>query len=385
MAATRTKKATVAKTTKTTAKKAPAKKASPKAAAKPKAPANILAAGTFAKFLGYRSDVGDDEIVFEAGESIYIIGSEEDDDSGLLYEAIKASDVGEYNENGEANVTGGEVSPVEVSELKGGALEKAREAFVPVPATGRLAELLQDLEGSAVDAARELNKEIQETSFWLGGALAMVLQQGAYLTENGGDYEGEEAFNDFCQDEFDFKASKGRQLARIYVTFSALEGFDPARIDDIGWSKAAIAERFVTDENVEEVLALASNSTQRELGAALKERFVTENATPSGKVASRGAQIVKTKLMYSLDEDSAVGVQLAIKACMSQEGIESESLALEFICVQWAEQHVQAATTQKKINQKIAKSRKAREKAEAPKEAPAAKAKTPVKRTRKAA
>lgn len=356
------------------AKKTTAKKASTKAAEKPKVPEKILENGSFVKFTGYRNEVGADEAVFEPDEILWIVGHSQDEENGLLYEAIKASEIAEYEEDPEGP-TGGEVAPGEIAELKGGALDKAREKFVPVAVMGKLEEMLSEND-NAVEVAILLNQEIQETSFWLGGALAIVLQEGTYLKANGGDFEGDDAWNEFCQAEFDFKGSKGHQLARIYRTFSQIEGFDPSRIDTVGWSKAAIAERFVTPENVDEVLELAESTTQRELAHTLKEKYVTDGVSASGRQASRGDQIVKKTLSFRLDEDSAEGVQLAIQACMKQNGIENEALALEHICVQWASEHVEAPSAQKRINSKINKAQKARAAASAPAEAPAKKTTT---------
>lgn len=356
----RPKKGTAAPKKGTAAKKAPAKKTQ-KADAKPKTPAVKFEVGDFVKFAGYRTDVSKDEAAFEKDETLYVIEVDEQED-GILYTAIIASDIGEYEENGDQNVRGGQVAPSEVSAIKGSALEKARELYMPVVRTGKLAELM-DENDDAIEVAVELNHRIQETYFWLGGALAIVLQRGSYLKENGGEYEGEDAFNDFCQAEFGFKASKGRDLARVYRTFSQIEGFDPTSLDAVGWSKAAIAERFVTDENVEEVLEIATDTTQRELASTLKEKYVSESGTTgSGRAASRGGNKLVTKTMsYRLDEDSAETVELAINQCMKQNGIENEALALERICLEWAQDHVEAKTAAKRIQTKANKAKKARE------------------------
>jgi hypothetical protein len=358
--------ATKARPKKGTAKpKAPAKKPAAKKTqktdTKPKAPAVLFEVGDFVKFNGYRTDVSKDEAAFEKDETLYLIEVDEQED-GVLYTAIIASDISEYETNGDENVRGGQVAPSEVSQIKGAALEKARDTYMPVVRTGKLAELLDETD-DPIEVAVNLNHTIQETYFWLGGALAIILQQGSYLKENGGSYEGEDAFNDFCQDEFGFKASKGRDLARVYRTFSQIDGFDPASLDAVGWSKAAIAERFVTEDNVEEVIEIATDTTQRELAATLKEKYVSESGTTgSGRAASRGGNKLVTKTMsFRLDEDSAETVELAINQCMKQNGIENEALALERICLEWAQDHVEAKTAAKRIQTKGNKAKKARE------------------------
>jgi hypothetical protein len=355
------------------AAKKPAAKASEGAAAKPAKPTVVFEANTLVKFNGYRSNMDKDEVVFAEGDILYIVEVEDDAESGILYSAVHAKDIAAYNEDPES-VNGGQVAPAEVSELKGSALDKAQDTYMPIVIMDHLAELLAESDGNAIEAAIGLNRAIQANYFWMGGALAQVLQTGAYLKANGGDYAGEEAFNEFCQAEFAFKASKGRALARIYKTFSQIEGFDADKLASLDWSKVAIAERFVTPENVDEVLDVADNSTQRDLAVTLKQKFVnTESGkTASGRGASRGASITKKTLTFKLDEDAAETVQLVIQQCMKQSGFEpgAEGLALERILIEWADTHVEADSAKKRIQSKAAKAAKARAET-APKAAPA--------------
>lgn len=366
------------------AKKAPAKKATKaKAAPAPKV-VDLPEAGAMLHFTGYRSEMDADDIVFAEGDTLYMIEVDDENEDGVLLTCIKADDVAEYLENGDENIEGGQVAPSEVKELKGTALDKARDAYMPIAMVGRMEEILDEAEGDAILAAVELNNGIQESYFYMGGALAQVLQQGTYLKENGGDYEGDEAWNDFCQAEFGFKSSKGRQLARIYVTFSALPDFDPASLSGIGWSIASKAEKYVTAENVDEVLETASEDgvTQRNIDATLKEKFSQSNTTASGRQASRGGDKLVTKsLNFRLDEDSAESVELALQQCMKQNGLENEALALERICVEWAQEHVETKTAKQRIASKARKGQAAREKVAKAKEAPNKKA--PAKKGKK--
>lgn len=364
----------------TAAKKSPAKKA-PKAAAKAQKPEAMLEAGAFVEFTGYRSEMADDEVVFADGDTLKILEIDTDNADGVLYTCIKASDIEEFEENGDENVEGGQVAPSEIKSLKGRALELVREQFIPVHMIGKLSDMMDEHE-SATDVAIELNQAINENYFYLGGALARVLQTGEYLTENGGGYEGEDAFHEFCQNEFGFKASKGRQLARIYQTFSELPDFDAERLSTIGWSKANMIERFVTEDNVDDILETAENTTQRELTGVLKEQFVAaDGKTASGKAAGRGGDKLVTKtLNFRLTEDSAESVEIALQQCMKQSGIASLDLALERICVEWAQDHVQTKSAAKSIKTKANKAAKAREAASAGKAPAKAEAATAPKK-----
>lgn len=370
------------------AKKAPVKKATKAAAKAPanKAPAKVIENGMFAKFTGYRSEVAADEAIFTEGDVVYIIESEETE-SGLLYSAIKAEDVGEFLENGDESVEGGQVAGSEVSELKGGALDKAREAFVPIVQIGRMEELLSEAGDDAIAAAVELNQQIQENYFYMGGALAMILQSGVHLVENGGEYEGEDAFNDFCQAEFGFKASKGRQLARIYATFSSIPDFEPDSLRGIGWSIAGKIEKYVTNENFEEVIeaAAAPDVTQRTVDTVMREKFVeADGKSASGRATTRGEKLVTVNMSFRLSEDSAETVKIALQQFMKQRGVASEELALEGIMVEWGQEHIETKTAKQKLGARARKAAAARENKEAgTTKAPAKKAPTP--RAKKAA
>ena len=361
--------------------KAARTKAAPKAkpAAKEKAPKPIVAleVGAFATFTGYKAEVSKDEQVFKDGDLVYIIEVIEDEEQGLMYAAIPPEQIPAFQDDGEDAVQGGAVAPQELAALKSTALDKAREKFVPVTLLGKLEDMFAEHDGSAIEVARELNDTIQAQYFWLGGALARVLQDGSYLDENGGDYTGETAFEDFCRAEFDFGASKGRQLARLYATFSKLPEFDVDQLASYSWSLIAKAERFVTADNVDEVLEVVGNSTQRNVDDNLKSKFSSEsNVTASGKAATRsGPNIVKKALSFRMEESSAETVELALKQCMSESGIESPELALERICLEWAQDHVSGDAAKKRIEAKQRKAEAARNKAAKPADAgkPAAK------------
>jgi hypothetical protein len=204
---------------------------------------------------------------------------------------------------------------------------------------------------------------MEQNSFYLGGALAMARREGAYLVENGGSYEGENAWNDFCEAEFNFSGAKGGDLARMYTTFAEIEGFDPAKLADIGWSKLREIQRYVTDDNYEELLDEARETPRRELKIKLVEKFASDsNTTPTGKAATRGSGSASVKMLsltFKLPEDSHAAVQLALKEAVMKYGVSTDAEALERIIVAWAEDNVDSATKQKTIASKVAKAHKA--------------------------
>jgi hypothetical protein len=345
------------KTKPATAKPKTKPEAAPKAATKPK---EIFAEGTLVTFKGYRNNLPADEVVFKEGDILYLLDAEESDDN-LMYTAIKAEDIEEYEVNGDDNVNGGEVHFTEIAELKGSALTNAQEAYIPVKVVGKLGEALEDSD-DLIAVAKSFSNEVHEAYFYLGGALAMILQKGIYLKSKGGEYEGEEAFNDFCQDTFGFKASKGRQLARLYTTLANLENFTVDMLKGIGWSIAAKAEKYITNDNVGEVLETASTTTQRNVDVVLREKFANteSNVTASGRAASRGDSIQKKTLSFRFDEDVAETVEMVLSQAQKQLGVRDAAAALEAVLVQWAGDHVEVETAKKRILAKAAKAAKAK-------------------------
>ncbi|UUV43827.1 hypothetical protein RCKICKAPOO_86 [Rhodobacter phage RcKickapoo] len=368
---------------KAAAKGKAAPKASEATAATKAAPVTLLEVGTFVTFTGYKAlgTMPKDEIVFKEGQVLYI-AEIVDGEAGATYNCVLGDDVAAYlTEGEEGEFTGGEVSPHEVRELKGAQLEKAQEQFMPVVQIGLMGEYLEENGNDPVATAIALSENIQQSYFYLGGALAEVLRTGVYLKSNGGDYEGDEAFNDFCQENFGFKASKGRGLARVYQTYSRIPGFDPQMLENVGWSKAAIAERFIpTDdpETVEEILTIAAATTQRELANELTAKYSEGNKSVSGRPVSRGPTMVRRTMKFVLEENAADTVSLVLQAGMKQMGIADEATMLELICQQWAEGNLEAAKAKSSIAAKAklaAKARAEQEAAEAAKaEAAAAKA-----------
>jgi hypothetical protein len=377
--ATRKLKAAAKAPAKTTSKaasedapKARAKKATAAPAEKKqKAKTEIVAleANSFVKFGGYVNETPEEEQLFQKGDVLYIVGVQEaSDDQPMMYDCIKASDVTAFQANPEdENIEGQQLAVQEVQALSGRALQDANDSYLPIPSIGDLDSIIEEAGGDLVLASQNVFGQIEQSFFYLGGILAKIKREGSYLTENGGEYEGEEAWNEFCTDNFQFSGAKGGDLARLYTTFAAIPGFEPSMMNDIGWSKVREIQRFVTEDNYQELLEDARTLTRSELKTQLTTKYVDETGrTPSGAVASRpgGSNAVKTMtLNFKLMEDAATAVQLALDEAVKVYGVNNHAEALERIIVAWAEEHVSSATKQKKISSKIEKAAKAADKA----------------------
>lgn len=338
-----------------------AKKASTTAkAVAPAKPIKLLEVGSFATFTGYKTDIGDDA-VFKTDEKVYIVEvTPQEGDKAAVYTAVDLDSIETYLANPEdEDVRGGEVGVNEVTQIKGSEEVTLREKHVPIKLVGRMGKLLESHDGDKIAIAKGLYESAQEDYFYLGGVIAMILQDGSYLKENGGDYEGDDAFNQFCVDTFGFEQGKGRDLARIYTTFAAMPEFKPEMLKKVGWSNARAIQRYATNDNLEEVIELAAEKTQRELPMILKERFVGEgNTTPSGAAATR-ATVKKSTLTFKLLEDAASGITMTIQAVMKTGAYKDESSALEHIVMTYAQEHLGDSQAGQRAIKKFAKVAKA--------------------------
>lgn len=336
-------------------KKPAAKAAETKTAAAPK-PVKLLEVGAFATFTGYKSEMSAEDAVFKADEKVVVVSIDNDEKTGTLYTAVRPEDYAAYLEDPENySGDGGQVAPSEVAPVKGTELIALQERFTPIKLVGRMEEILAENPDDLIAAAQDLNNAANESYFYLGGVLAKVLQEGVYLKENGGDFEGDTAFEDFCQTTFGKGQAWGRDLARIYVTFAALPNFTPEMLQGVGWSNARAIQRFVTEDNLTEIVEIAANTTQRELPAILTEKYVTEgNRTPSGAAASRGASIKKVAITFKLSEDAAQGVTMALEEVRKEKNFDNDNDALEHIIMTYASEHVASGQKQQRIAKKLA-------------------------------
>lgn len=341
------------------AKKVSTKATEAKATTKPEVA--VLEPNTFVKFAGYVSEVAEGDQDFAKGDVLYIVGvTAAEGENPTMYDVIPASQVPAYLEDPESEeVEGSQLVVQEVTALAGRALADAKDSYLPIPSIGKLDSIIEEADGDLIDAARGLFSDLEENSFYLGGVLAKVRREGSHLKENGGEYEGDAAWDEFCQNEFGFGGAKGGDLARQYTTFAAIEGFDPASLADIGWSKLREIQRYVTPDNVDELLDEAKNSTKRELSVKLVEKFASDgNKTAAGKTATRGGGSASVKMLaltLKLPESAHEGVTMVLKEAMKTYGVNSEAEAAERIFMAWADEHIQSATKKKQIASKVDK------------------------------
>lgn len=179
-------------------------------------------------------------------------------------------------------------------------------------------------EQDALDAAKALVAQAEETYFTLGGVLAHIYYEGIYKTVG---YDGKRGFADYIDRELGIHYRKAMYLIDIYVKFRAI-GIDEHRLTQIGWSKAKEIKDYATPDNFDELLELAQTKSRTELIEHMQRTFVADGTGTPGRLS-------KLKLHFSLFADQAETVTRALDAAKERAGNDDVNQALEFICAEW--------------------------------------------------
>jgi len=343
----------ILKNNKPAADKATTKSASKPAKAKP-GKVTEYAVGDHVSFVGYKD--ASTEAVFEAGERLVVVGERKEAGHQIL-ECVFHEDVPLYEADPEdGDYRGQELDAGEVKRAKGAA---PKPAALPVTITdvGDVAKIVKK-SGDLLEAAQDLYADINKSYFAFGGLLAHLYYD---RDENGiplyKSKYGSEDFKSFCMEHFGFKERKGTYWIDVYMQFSKIKGFKPETLQSIGWSKAAEIARYVTDENVNELVEKADSLPIVELRQNLQENYVTEGKTASGRNSgTRSTKVKKISFGFQLFEDAAEGVKMILDAADKQLGTDRNQ-TFETILTQWASENL-SETVGKKVQRAVNAKRK---------------------------
>jgi hypothetical protein len=179
-------------------------------------------------------------------------------------------------------------------------------------------------EQDALDAAKALVTQAEETYFTLGGVLAHIYYEGIFKSAG---FTGKRGFADYVENELGVQYRKAMYLIDIYVTFRKL-GVDERRLTQVGWSKAKNLTKYATAENVEELLDMAERSTRNEMDEHLRTSYV-DGETGVGERTRR------TTVKFTLFADQAETVTRALDEAKQMADNDSPEVALEYICAEW--------------------------------------------------
>lgn len=345
---------------KASAKKAPAKKATAKkASAKNATPIVELTSGVIVQFRGYSPETPKDEQIFKTGEKLRVVAVDdgETDDKGnpgpRLITVIDPKDLDKYEaDNDDETVRGGQVFETEIKVTKQPkALAKPAPTPIKVISIGEMSKLMKLKDGErATDVAVRLLDDAKKNYFYAGGVIARIFNENLDAPKGTTWFTDREAWEAYCEDNFDYKPARVRALMDVYVQFTALpdakERID--RLPEIGWSKAAEISRYITADNADELLDLAEEKNIHVLKETLKEKYVDEDGnTPQGRGTRNATKINKTTFSFVYFEDKAASIDYILEASMKMFGVETREEALDQVLNDWATEHLDSGKLKK--------------------------------------
>lgn len=211
--------------------------------------------------------------------------------------------------------------------------------------TPALAGVVDGKQGLALlSTVDELVRQIDETYFTLGGALALVKQTGAYkaVTDRAGKprFDGKAGFHDYCEDQ-GIGYRKAMYQIEIYE-FAVGLGLDETDFNRIGWSKAKdIARLDIDAAEARKLIKYAENHTVGQVQEKIRKEYLSdEDGTGSGRRNNRNGGVTLTKRTVALlpDQNGTVDQAFARAKEMlgkTEAGDPSDGAALAFIAEQW--------------------------------------------------
>lgn len=201
-----------------------------------------------------------------------------------------------------------------------------------------------------LDLAAELCAEGAALDYRIGGVLYHVRSTKQYQSlddkykENGG-------FAQYIKDHLNIEYRKAMYLIDIYYKFN-LYGIDAAKVQELGWTKCSKVAAVMTEENAEDLIALAETNTVADLNDNIKESY-----SKSAAGASTGETRKKIMFKFRLWQDQAVGVSEVIQAAANKLGCKTLDDAFEHIVMEWAAEH---SMVQQKAARKVGNATRAK-------------------------
>ncbi|MCO6419301.1 hypothetical protein JYK14_24525 [Siccirubricoccus sp. KC 17139] len=215
--------------------------------------------------------------------------------------------------------------------------------------TERVKEILAHED--ALEAAKRLASQIENSYFSLGGILAHIYENNLYHLAG---YEGKRGWQSYVENELqgvDYR--RAMYWIDIYRTLTAI-GVDESRLaaTGVGWSKIKEIVRIgrlkdekgrpvgdkILKENFTHLLEVAKEKTRDELADYVRTAFVEAQKPGPIPEQDRASRIRKT-IQFRLLPPQAEAVNRAVEAAKATAKTEDSEVALEQICVEWALGH----------------------------------------------
>lgn len=207
-------------------------------------------------------------------------------------------------------------------------------------------------QNQSLKVARELTEEIDCNYFKLGGVLAKIQDESWW------EGEGYASFQVYIQAELGMPYRKAMHLINIYDHLVE-SGIPYEKVKNLGWTKLKEIAPILNEDNVEDWVDTAENMNNLQLMDEVKE-FKKNDSMGGDDAGEKVKSAIKTKI-FKLHKDQQEVVEEAIEAAKEACGSEYDSVALEYICLDFLgspSKKKQAAITKTKAKPKKAKKAK---------------------------
>ena len=178
-------------------------------------------------------------------------------------------------------------------------------------------------EKQSLQVARELVEGIDCNYFKLGGVLAKIQDESWW------EGEGYASFQVYIQAELGMPYRKAMHLINIYDHLVE-SGIPYEKVKSLGWTKLKEIAPIINEDNVDDWVDTAENMNNLQLMDEVKD--FKKGDTPDDKVGEKVKSAVKTKI-FKLHKDQQETVEEAIEVAKEACGTEFDSVALEYICL----------------------------------------------------
>jgi hypothetical protein len=214
---------------------------------------------------------------------------------------------------------------------KAGKKKTASKAVAPSTVKeGEIVEpdLLQDLvhkieTTKEKEALAQIEAELEKTevaTFMIGGLLSLVQANGWYAPFA--------SFREFVEANYCIGYRKAMYWIDIYNRLSNA-GIPWAKVKDLGWTKLQIIAAVLTQENVDEWVGVAKSQNT----VTLIETVKNAKAKAVQQSITDETSKTVTTMSFKVHEDQKATIEAAIEKAKVQSGTDTNTVALEFICL----------------------------------------------------
>ncbi len=196
-----------------------------------------------------------------------------------------------------------------------------------------------DICGLAIDLA----EDAATVDYRLAGVLYHVYVDKAYKELDGGAYAGNKGFELYADKELGVGYRKAMYLIKGYGSWNKL-GLSSEDFTSLGWTKAVAVADVGTEDNIDDLMELASESSLTELRETIKESYSKEGKDTRDVIK-------KITFKFRLVEDAAAAVVEYLEMAGKQLQEKDDSKIFEQIVSEWAAEHLdvsKVSRTQKK-------------------------------------